>query len=322
MVEPFTRRGRHVDLAASDRLTRRLLFKPTLRTLAQGGSPPIATLGVKETLKLEAPGSRHFRLTRILTDEAGRVAILRVDGPEPGKLIEQVDAVDPARQLPTLAGLRVARSYRLETGLERTGKTVSATRLVLLNAATELAGIAVTLDAQGGHGMPAEVRLCMAPEHAIRPPEDLLAVLGWAWGPLRPTENGWRAHLRVPGSEPARTPDVEAKLARTLEHLVGTLCAPPKRFHRVWQRERQRVLLRRALGLLAIGGSLAAGPALLLIGAPAGSPLRLLSFGIPALLILVLLSRHETPLMKPPALPRPLPDDAWDPLPRDAVSSP
>lgn len=319
LAEPFTRRGRHVDLAASDRLARRLLFKPRLRTLADHGSPPNAPLTLKETLQLDNPAGPHFRLTRTLTDEAGRVATLRVEGPEPGRLIEQVDAIDPGRQFPTLAGLRVASSYRLETGPRAAGRTASPSALVLIKAVTGVAGIRVTLDAQVGHGMPAEIRLETAAERSIRPPEDLLAVLGRPWGLLRPTEAGWRAHLRIPSAEPTRTPDVELKLARTLEHLVATLGMSPKHFHRVWRGARRRVLLRQTLGLLAVFGSLAAGPAILLAGAPEGSPLRLLSFGIPALLILVLLARHETLPLRLPPLPQPLPDDAWDPIPRDAL---
>jgi hypothetical protein len=315
LAEPFTRRGRNVDLAGSDRLARRILFKPTHHS-----NRPEGPARLTEWLLLENPGRRHFRLTRTLTDETGLTATLRIDGPDPGQLIEAVDAVDPGHQFPAFGGLRVAIDYRIETDRQTAGEAPPRSTLVLLRATTKLDGITATLDAQVGHGMPAEISLRTPPERSIAPPEDLFAVLGWAWRPLRPIENGWRAHLRIPSSEPARTPDVEAKLARTLEHLVETLRAPPERFHQRWQRARWHALLRRALGLLTVVGLLVLGPALLLVGAPEGSPLRLLSFGMPALLMLILLSRHEAPVMRLPPLPKALPADAWTPDPFDETS--
>ena len=310
LAEPFTRRGRHVDLTGSDRLTRRILFKPT-----EHSGTPDHPGALTETLVLENPGRQHFRLTRTLTDAAGRVATLRSDGPDPKGLIERVDAVDPRRQFPTLGGVCVACSYRVETDPGAHGGSPGTTRLVLLRALTDLDGIGVELDAQVGHGMPAEIRLLPTPQRTIHPPEDLLAVLGWAWRSLGPYDGGWRARLRIPAAEPARTPDVEAKLARTMRHLVATLGAPPVDFHRTWLRQRWAALARRTLGLMTIAGLLAIGPGILMFGAPEGSPLRLMSFVIPALLILVLIARHESPRLKIPPLPRPLPGNAWRPEP-------
>ncbi|UHD14361.1 hypothetical protein [Thiocapsa bogorovii] len=312
LAEPFTRRGRHVDLAGSDRLARRILFKPT-------GYPdtPDVPGGLTETLVLESHGRRHYGLIRTLIDAAGRVATLRSDGPDPEALIEQVDAVDPRRHFPSLGGVRVACSYRIETEPGADGSADGTSRLVFLSASTDLDGIGLELDARVGHGMPAEIRLLPAPQRTIRPPEDLLAVLGWAWRSLRPFDTGWRAHLRIPAAEPARTPDVEAKLARTLEHLVATLGSPPADFHRTWLRQRWFALARRTLGLMTVAGLVVIGPGILMFGAPEGSPLRLLSFVMPALLILVLIARHEAPSMKITPLPRPLPAGAWEPIRRE-----
>jgi hypothetical protein len=80
-------------------------------------------------------------------------------------------------------------------------------------------------------------------------------------------------------------------------------------------------LARRTLGLLTIAGLLAIGPGILLFGAPEGSPLRLLSFVMPALLILVLIARHEAPSLKITPLPRPLPADAWTPIPETPATT-
>jgi hypothetical protein len=313
LAEPFTRRGRHVDLARSDRLERRIRFNPRPYP-----DTPDAPGELTETLVLENPGRRHFRLTRTLTDTAGRVATLRSDGPDPKALIERIDAVDPRHHFPTLGGMRVACSYRIESDSGVEGTADGTPRLLFLRASTDLDGIGIELDAQVGHGMPAEIRLLPAPQRMICPPEDLLAVLGWAWRSLRPFDRGWRAQLRISAAEPARTPDVEAKLAQTLEHLVATLGAPPLEFHATWSRQRWFALARRMLGLMTVAGLVVIGPGILMFGAPEGSPLRLLSFVMPAVLILVLISRHEAPSMKIAPLPRPLPADAWTPIRRDA----
>jgi hypothetical protein len=316
LAEPFTRRGRHVDLSGSDRLARRILFKPT-----EHPGTPDGPGALTETLVLENPGRQHFRLTRTLSDAAGRVATLHCEGPDPKVLIARVDAVDPRRQFPTLGGVCVACSYRVETDPDADSGSNGKARLVFLLASTDLDGIAVELDARVGHGMPAEIRLLPTPQRTFNPPEDLLAVLGWAWRSLGPFDGCWRARLRIPAAEPARTPDVEAKLARTVGHLVATLGAPPVDFHRTWRWQRWSALARRTLGFLTIAGLLAIGPGILMFGAPEGSPLRLMSFVIPALLILVLIARHESPSLKIPPLPRPLPGDAWgsEPAHRDGL---
>lgn len=317
LVEPFTRRGRHVDLAGSDRLERRLLFKPT----EHPGTPDDCS-GLIERLLLEHPSRSHFRLIRTLTDAAGRVATLRVDGPDLGTLIEAIDAVTPERQFPTLGGLRVACSYRIEAGSSEPGRQIGAApgasapavnHLRLVRAVTDFDGLSIILDPQAGYGMPAEISLEPSPERALALPDDLLTVLGEAWRPLRRVENGWRAHLRIHAREPVRTPDVETKLARTLAHLVQTLRAPPAAFHRKWRRQRWKSVLHRILGLLSAVVLLVVAPALLMATTPDGSPLRVLSFALPALVLLILLSRHEAPMTKLPPLPRPVPDTAWDP---------
>ena len=53
LIEPFSRRERHVDLAASDRAERLLRFKPIDR---DGGA--------RETLQLDVFATQGFRLTR------------------------------------------------------------------------------------------------------------------------------------------------------------------------------------------------------------------------------------------------------------------
>ena len=51
LIEPFTRRGRHVDLSATDRIERRIVFKPVVH----GGEMP-ACAGACEILVRCASG--------------------------------------------------------------------------------------------------------------------------------------------------------------------------------------------------------------------------------------------------------------------------
>jgi hypothetical protein len=310
LAEPFCRSGRHVDLAASDRLARRICFQTRLRP-----DGPDDAAHLTEALVLDNPGRAHYRLTRILADAAGRVATLRAAGPDPGALLERIDAVPPSQQFVALAGLCVTRSYRIEEHVAPRGTSAGSDRrrvhLVLLRAETEFDGMRIALDPQVGQGMPAELSLETSPECPLALPEDLLMVLGAAWRPLQRWEQGWRAHLRIPAQEPRRTPDVESKLERTLVHLVATLRGAPSDFHHRWARERWQTFLGRIGGLIALVAMVVATPAMILMLTAPGAPLRVLAFGLPALAALLVLARHEDSVLRRPPRPAPLPEDAW-----------
>ena len=57
LVEPFSRRARHVDMAASNRQERRIVFKPI-----DHAGPPL----LRDTLELENPYDGYFCLVRIV----------------------------------------------------------------------------------------------------------------------------------------------------------------------------------------------------------------------------------------------------------------
>ena len=80
LVAPFSRSGRHVDLAASDRMARRVAFK----AVAHGA--------ITETLLLDNPSEGRFKLTRVLTVQGGLQARLTAEGSEPAALLARVDA--------------------------------------------------------------------------------------------------------------------------------------------------------------------------------------------------------------------------------------
>ena len=144
LVEPFTRHGRHVDLAASNRIERRLAFKPIDHpaeaaasnrlerapaadaheaggTAAGAPAPGVdavgaltGSAGLRETLELENPEPGLFRLTRVLMRPGGLEARLETEGPHPDELLGRVESVAAQRQFRLGPGFLIAHSHRLE----------------------------------------------------------------------------------------------------------------------------------------------------------------------------------------------------------------
>lgn len=311
LVEPFTRRGRHVDLAASDRLERRLVFK-TIEHAAPGAADAM----VRETLVLEQPKAERFRLTRRLAHPGGLEARLEVEGPDPGHLLERVTAIAPERHFRARPRYLIARSYRLDPDQDTQRIPASpAARTLLLDALAKVEGLTLSLKAQTGRGMPADLEL-----HATRDsrdgvieqlPEDLLAVIGWDWRRLVAVKTGWRSTLRLRGREPSRSRDAEVKLTTTLEHLADTLADPPTRYHARHLRARWAVVFRRALPLLIGIALILAAPAVQFLELSDESLIRMLIFHSPPILMILLFSMREMPRIEIPPFPKPLTASSW-----------
>jgi hypothetical protein len=313
LVEPFTRRGRHVDLAASDRIERRLLFKP-IDYLEEATE----LRGVREVLMLENPKSERYRLVRTLHHPCGLDSELQVEGGEPGDLLAWIEAIPPQRHFRSKPGFRIARSYLLETtGVAPAGAS-TARRLILTRGAAQVQGLTLKMKAQTGRGMPAELELGTNPGDTLELPEDMLAVIGWDWRRLGRVKHGWKSTLRLRGKEPDRSRDAEVKLTRTVEHLAETLDDSPARYHERLASARWNVAFRRALPLL-IGLSLIFGaPAIQFLELSEGSLLRMLIFHSPPLLMVLFFSMKEMPRIEIPPFPKPLTAVAW----REAPSRP
>ena len=209
LVEPFSRQGRHVDLAASDRQNRRLVFKP------QAGAEP-ALDGMLETLQLECLNSGWHRLTRVLTRADGVQARAQAQGRDLASLLAQVNAVPHQRHFSSGPGYLIARSYTLDPG---EAPTLSIGTLFV-------DGLQVTLDVPALRKIAAEVTLSPALPGSMQLPEDLLAVLGWNWARLVPNRQGWTSKLRLRSRGAQRTRHAEAALERAASHLVQTLAGP------------------------------------------------------------------------------------------------
>lgn len=310
LVEPFAQSGWQLDLAATDRPERRLVFKPREHPSQAPLNAPF-----QETLVLENPESGRYRLIRTLTLDSGLDATLKIEGRDLASLLERLERIDPQVHFLVRPGVLIARSYRLipYPGNDQGGSLGDLLSLALATA--DLGGVRFTLDAgTGAGGWPAELRLIPAPGRVFDPPEDLLAVLGWGWKPLRRIPQGWRTFLRLPKREPLRTQDCERKLVRTLDHLATALAQPPARFHARFRRARWGCVGRRLGGILVVVGALLSGPAILYFDPPKASVLRLLAFNTPNLLLFAYFLVREMPILRLPRRPGPLPATAWVPM--------
>lgn len=228
LVEPFARRGLHVDLGASNRLERRLVFKPA---------------EVSQTLQLEGLGNDFWRLTRTCTQADGLQATLQASGSRPDELLARIEAFPVERHFRRGPGWVLARSYDCDA--------VDAAQLV--RGLVQLEGLQLKLTVPSSSRLSADVEL-VAPELDL--PEDLLAVLGWHWSRLVPGRMNWTSKLRLGRS--GRSERAEAALDRAAEHLALALAEAPARFHERHRAARWGVVFRRGIPLLMAAALVAA----------------------------------------------------------------
>jgi len=305
LVEPFTRRGRALDLPASDRAQRRLRFKPIRHP-----DQPVAGSALTETLELENPGDEHYRLTRVVADSSGLSSTLEIEGADAGLLLEQIDAVEVGRQLVAVDGAPIARSYRL-VPVSTDDEPPAHWQLQLLKAEARVDGVVLTLNAKTGRKMPADFELQAEQEQRLRVPPDLLAVLGWEWRPMRELGKRWRGSVRVGAEEPERTRDVETKLAEAVTHLARTLQSKPADFHSRWHSARWRVTFQRAIPMLIGLALLGSAPLIQFLSLENASLARMFIFHAPPLLLIGIFMMRELPVIEIPPIPRRLIGRDW-----------
>jgi hypothetical protein len=296
LVGPYARQGLQVDLQASDRLGRRLLF----RRIDHATDEP-ALAGLHETLQLESFGTGTCRLTRTLAIGSGLRATVQALGPDPAGLLEQVRAIEPARQFRRGRGYVIARSYELYPSADGRPGALA----VLVRATVRLDdGPTLALTLSPVRGVAADLTLEAPPGAAPQWPEDLLAVLGWDWARLIATREGWKTKLRLRGGNAQRTARAEQALDRAAAHLVQTLAEPPARFHERWRAARWGVFARRALPVLTVLSVI--GAALVLPRVPITERPGLVTviFHVPIALIALSFSLQELSQFEIPPVPR------------------
>jgi hypothetical protein len=195
---------------------------------------------------------------------------------------------------------------------------VSRDQLVLTRGVAHVAGLTLGLAMPTLAGLPAELTLGLSNSSgsfdapALDLPEDLFAVLGWAWSRLTFKGPVWQADVRLPRQEPARSRAAERLLAIGVRHLAAVLAEPPARFHDRFVAARWRVAARRSVPalvcILLIGGSVV----LARLELAQDSVVRMLLFNAPPLLLIAAFCLRETPRIEIPPLPRASRAASWD----------
>ncbi|MFN3287024.1 MAG: hypothetical protein ACK40H_01095, partial [Sphingomonadaceae bacterium] len=116
------------------------------------------------------------------------------------RMLAQVEAVHPHSHFVRGPGWVIALSHDLEPAR-------GALRRVLTLGEARLDGLTLRLRPSNVAGMPADLELVAAPGLPLDLPEDLLAVLGWAWRRLTRKSDGWRSLVRLARWEPQRSRD-------------------------------------------------------------------------------------------------------------------
>ena len=299
LVGPFTRAGRHVDLHASNRLERRLIFKP-----AEHASVPGAVPRMCEELELHSFGTGTCRLTRRVTLPCGLSATLEAMGPEPGELLQRIESIPLEHHFRLGEGFAVARSYALDPKGAR-GIDAVAAPIVLTRGVARVEGLVLTLSLSSTRGISADLGLEPAAGEALALPEDLLAVLGWDWARLVRNGGGWKTRLRVRGGPARRTRKAENALDVAAAHLATTLAEAPARFHERWLGARWGVVLRRSIPVLTLAAILAAVLTLSRFKVKQDPGMWMLLFHVPTVLIAASFCLQELAQYEIPPLPRP-----------------
>jgi hypothetical protein len=300
-VAPFSAAGWALDLPASDRAARRLVFKPVAH--AAGATHPALT----ETRELrDTP--RGWQLLRHLQPEPG-VAL-------PAEMTAEVVAEDgePAELLAAAAAIAPGDLFTAE-GASLVLRCRPGQPPQLRAAQAQVAGLRVACTVSGVKGYPMQLVLTRAEADGRRLPDDLFEVLGGAWSRLVPLRTGWESSVMLRGQGAERSADARARLALSLAHLAGVLAAPPALFHQRFRARRWRIGLLR-------GGPLSLGVAVVAVafavrgtGGQAEAMLGALANLVPPLLMALFFMRREMPRIELPRVPRRPPASSWQPWP-------
>ncbi len=301
-VAPFSARGLKVDLPNSDRAARRLRFQGTHHPARPDADLP----ALREVLELDCPRPGRFKLLRRFTAADDTSATIEAAGSDPAALIERVGRLSAERLFIVRHGVPIARSYRVDSPDPEQPAHPS-----LIAAEGRPADVLFQLDARRGYGLPAQIELTAGPGLLLFAPEDLLAVLGWRWRPLRRFGPRWRGTLKVKRRDPARTAELEEAVDQAVGHLTRTLEAAPAAYDPRFRLRRWRVAVQRAIPLSIGLGLLAATPLLQFVELADDSLVKMFIFHMPPILLLAFFSFRELPRIEIPRRPRPLTQAAW-----------
>lgn len=308
LAAPFRRRGYAVDLGATDRSRRSLAFRPIEVAAVPGQDGQSRCL-----MRLEQPHRALIRLTRTLEASDGRTATLTAEGDDPEALLDAVENVKAARQFHEVAGVMLVRDYWISRwsaaspGRLPAGYVPGLPRLTKVE--TSIGGIGLSGADEGRRAF--EIRLTTDEDRRLDLTEDLLAVLGWNWRPLRMNDKGdWWGSVKPPARDPRRTARLEEMLDTAVTHLVETLPRIPAQFHWRYHGARWRAAFQRLLPLLITSTLVVAFFALtFLLPKSVLSHMFLLYMSILGIVAMSLLDKSYR--LEIPPIPRPLAQSRW-----------
>jgi hypothetical protein len=309
LVGPFARDEWRVDLAATDRQNRCVVFEP--RTHDHPEDP--SSLSLTEHLQLENPARGRFCLRRTLTDASGLSATLEVIGEDAASVYAQCARVPLDDHFRHQAGTLAALSYALEYRRPAPNAEPGWRRRFTLGEAY-VRGRRLQFDARTVPGLPAKLTLDWHPQGDIHLPGDLLAVQGWAWRPLQLMPGGWKATVKLSRREPERSREAEERFLATVAHLEQTLSQSPAHFHERFKWQRWRVVFQRSLAIQGMLAILSAIPILYWGDFGQDGQVPLWTTGVPPVMLLAIFLSwsREVPVMEIPPLPKPLVATAWE----------
>jgi hypothetical protein len=306
LVEPFSRIGRQVDLASSNRAQRVLVFKPVdLRCELQ------ADANWNDVLRLECPPSGAFLLERKVRHPSGLAARLESRGPQVAELLTLTQSVAAQDLFRESDGYLLAYSYSMNTQLSGKPKMAESPfqAMNLRRVEVRLNSLTLTLKMPTVQGYPAD--LVLTSDDALELPDDLLEVIGRDWGRLLQRRSGWHTTLEIRGKEPERSRTAESQVELACRHLAKTLAQAPANFHRLHAHARWRIAARRTIPLVSmfalVGGALAV-PYLL---TDPDSVLRMLILNLPPVLLVIGLCMRDIPSFELPHAPRRMSNSSW-----------
>ncbi|MFK7859498.1 MAG: hypothetical protein AB8B64_11765 [Granulosicoccus sp.] len=335
---PLTQTGLKVNLTACDRAARYIEFEAQ----ASDNEPVM----VVHSLEVDEDNRQLF--SRILIHECGLVSTLTA-------VVSDLEtAMDVFKQIPLSRQIRPnerhisAHSYTLEPD-HRNSQDLAVLQLRFVCA--QVAGIELRIDTSTGGGMPADVRILpigqvsnylretladgsdipldhrAAHKYRLkaleRPtttsmpklPDDILAILGPQWRPLRYQGDHWKGVLRQLSKLESRTTRAEKFIDQALEHLSDILNTHPNSYQAVYGKARWQVYIRRLQPVMVFIGILALMPISWLFVSSGAMTIHPLALGLTPLLMVgvVVLTAREIPVMEIPPRPTTLPSSAWIP---------
>jgi hypothetical protein len=304
LIEPFTRRGRALDMAASDRIARRLVFKPIA---IEGDSASSSEL--TDTLHFESLEDDWLVLARVLAHTSGLTASLKIEGQVADQLLVDINSIDARRLFRFGQAYAMATSYQLTPANAIQSASNTTPTIALTRGLVRLDGLTLAVKMPAVKGYAAELELTS--DTTIDLPDDLLAVLGPDWACLSRTRSGWRGTLEVRGNEPTRSQHAADQLEAAGAHLALTLAQPPAKFHQRLKLARWRVAGRRSVPVLFLAGLMGAAMAVPHLGIAQDSALWMLIFNSPPLLLVFGLWLREIPSFALPRPPKRLTAASW-----------